>query len=260
MLKNISKMALSKRFFLLHIILLAVWSCQTKNADESKKKDSLVTKKDSVVVVKQPIIPEVEQRMIEQGLVDIQTLDSTIMVELKYSTTDNFVKTDVYGDLTRAYLQAKPAEMLVNASKALQEKFPNYRLLVYDAARPLSVQHTLWNLLDSIPPKKREDFVANPAMASIHNFGSAVDLTVYDLISKKPLDMGTKYDFFGDLAYPRLEDKMLKEGKLSNEQITNRMILREAMVKSGYMRIESEWWHFNAISRAKAKSLYEIVK
>lgn len=248
------------RVLLSYILLLGVWACQTKKASDKKKTDSVVTKRDSVVTVKQPVVPEVEQRMVEQGLVDIQTLDSTIMVELKYSTTDNFVKTDVYGDLTRAYLQPKPAEMLVKASKALQEKYPDYRLLVYDAARPLAVQHTLWNLLDSIPPKKREDFVASPAIASIHNFGSAVDLTVYDNVNKKPLDMGTKYDFFGDLAYPRLEYKMLKEGKLSKEQVANRIILREAMIKSGYMRIESEWWHFNAISRARAKGLYKIVE
>ncbi len=250
----------SNRVLFSYILLLGVWACQTKKAADKKKTDSVVTKKDSVVALRQSIVPEVEQRMIKQGLVDIQTLDSTIMVELKYSTTDNFVKTDVYGDLTRAYLQSKPAEMLVKASKALQEKYPDYRLLVYDAARPLTVQHTLWNLLDSIPPKKREDFVASPAIASIHNFGSAVDLTVYDNVNKKPLDMGTKYDFFGDLAYPRLEYKMLKEGKLNKEQVANRIVLREAMIKSGYMRIESEWWHFNAISRAKAKRLYKIVE
>jgi D-alanyl-D-alanine dipeptidase len=100
-------------------------------------------------------------------------------------------------------MQVKPAQMLVKANKILKEKYPNYRLLVYDAARPLTVQHTFWNLLDSIPPKKREDFVANPTIASIHNFGSAVDLTVYDTVIQKPLDMGTKFDFFDDLAYPR---------------------------------------------------------
>ncbi|GGD72417.1 D-alanyl-D-alanine dipeptidase [Emticicia aquatilis] len=242
------------------LLLLGLWSCQQQKTKEEKKVDNIITKKDTIALEPKNIIPEVEQRMIEQGLVDIQTLDSTIMVELKYSTTDNFVKTDVYGDLTRAYLQPKAAEMLVKASIALQKKYPNYRLLVYDAARPLTVQHTLWNLLDTIPPKKREDFVASPTIASIHNFGSAVDLTVYDLTTKQPLDMGTKYDFFGDLAYPRLEYKMLKEGKLSKEQLANRIVLREAMASVGYMRIESEWWHFNAISRARAKSLYKIVE
>lgn len=254
-------MTLSNRIFLFFVVLFGVWNCQTEKADLSRNTGSSVIKKDSIIIIiEQAKISEVEQRMIMQGLVDIQTLDSTIMVELKYSTTDNFVKTDVYGGLTRAYLQEKPAQMLVMASKALQEKYPNYRLLVYDAARPLTVQYKLWSLLDTIPPNKREDFVANPSIGSIHNFGSAVDLTIYDDSLKKPLDMGTKFDFFGDLAYPRLEFKMIEEGKLSKEQQANRIILRDVMTSVGYMRIETEWWHFNAISRERAKRLYKIVE
>jgi D-alanyl-D-alanine dipeptidase len=243
------------------IICFFAWSCRTKKQNEPTEKIKKVfTKKDTIIPVLNPVIPEIEQRMITQGLVNIQDLDSTIMVELKYSTTDNFVHTDVYGDLIRAYMQTKPAQMLAKANQFLQEKYPNYRLLVYDAARPLTVQYTFWNLLDSIPPKKREDFVANPNDGSIHNFGSAVDLTVYDLATKKPLDMGTKYDFFGNLAYPRLEAVMLKNKKLTQEQFNNRLVLRETMEKVGYGRIESEWWHFNATSREKAKILYKIIQ
>lgn len=245
---------------ILAFLVFFVWNCKTKPKEEQKKVDTLTLKKDAVLTIVEPVISAIEQQMIDQGLVDIQTLDSTILVELKYSTTDNFVKTDVYGDLTRAYLQQKPAEMLAKANVFLKEKYPNYRLLVYDAARPLTVQHTFWDLLDSIPTKKRKDFVADPAVGSIHNFGSAVDLTVYDINTKSPLDMGTKYDYFGDLAYPRLESKLLKEGKLTKKQIANRIVLREAMQRAGYGRIESEWWHFNAMARIKAKSLYKIVE
>lgn len=242
-------------------ILFFAWSCRTKNQNESAQKvDSVVSKKDTIVKISKPVIPEIEQQMIAQGLVNIQTLDSTIMVELKYSTTDNFVHTDVYGDLTRAYLQTNPAQKLVKANQFLKEKYPNYRLLVYDAARPLSVQYKFWNLLDTIPPKKREDFVSNPKQGSIHNYGSAVDLTVYDLTAEKPLDMGTKYDFFGDLAYPRLESVMLKNKKLTQEQLNNRLVLRNAMNKAGFGRIESEWWHFNAMARVQAKALYKIIE
>jgi zinc D-Ala-D-Ala dipeptidase len=246
------------RLIILFLCLDFMCSCRSENKSESRHVDTVVTKKDTVVA--KPKISEVEQRMISQGLVNIQSLDSTIMVELKYSTADNFVHTDVYGELTNGYLQAKPAEMLLKANLFLKEKYPTYRLLVYDAARPLAVQHTLWNLLDSIPPKKREDFVANPEKASIHNFGSAVDLTVYDLVTKMPLDMGTKYDFFGDLAYPRLEKVMLRNKKLTQKQIDNRLVLRNAMEKAGYMRIESEWWHFNAMARVQAKARYQIIE
>ncbi|HEY1055385.1 MAG TPA: M15 family metallopeptidase [Emticicia sp.] len=242
-------------------LLLASCTSQTQTeTTDSLKVDSTTIVQDTVAKVDENKIPELEQRMIDQGLVNLQTIDSTIMVELKYSTTDNFVHTDVYGDLTRAYMQQKPAEMLAKASKILQSKYPNYRLLVYDSSRPLTIQRKFWALLDTIPPVKRADFVANPDSGSIHNFGSAVDLTVYDTATQKPLDMGTKYDYFGDLAYPIYEDQMLKEGRLTKAQIANRLVLRNAMQQAGYMRIDSEWWHFNAISRAKAKELYKIIE
>ena len=104
-------------------IVLFIASCTTQNKTEtadSIKVDSSQIIKDTVVKIDDYKIPELEQRMIDQGLVNLQTIDSTIMVELKYSTTDNFVHTDVYGDLTRAYMQQKPAEMLAKASKILQ--------------------------------------------------------------------------------------------------------------------------------------------
>lgn len=242
-------------------LLIAGCSSQTQNGTaDSIKVDTTTTIQDTVATVDENKIPELEQRMIDQGLVNLQTVDSTIMVELKYSTSDNFVHTDVYGDLTRAYMQQKPAEMLAKASKILQSKYPDYRLLVYDSSRPLTIQRKFWALLDTVPPVKRADFVANPDSGSIHNFGSAVDLTVYNVKTQKPLDMGTKYDYFGDLAYPIYEAEMLKEGKLTKEQIANRLVLRNAMEKAGYMRIDSEWWHFNALSRAKAKELYKIIE
>lgn len=239
-------------------LALTFWMCSTKTSTQN---DSLQAKKGVNFQAKKiEEISDLEKQMLGQGLVNIQSLDSTLMVELKYSTNDNFVKSDVYGSLTRAYLQKKPAEMLVKAHEYLKEMYPNYRLLIYDGARPKSVQIKLWEMLDSIPPNKREDFVASPRIGSIHNYGSAVDLTVYDIVKKKPLDMGTKYDFFGDLAYPRYENQMLKLGKLTEQQVQNRLVLRIAMEKAGYMPIESEWWHFNAISRNKAKSIYKIVE
>ena len=204
-------------------------------------------------------IPALEKKFIDRGLVDIQKLDPSIEVDLKYSTTDNFVKTDVYGDLTRAYLQPMAAEKLAKASQYLQKTYPEYHLLVYDAARPRSVTTFFWNKMSYLPPNKREDFVANPAEGSIHNFGCAVDLTVADKAGK-PLDMGTIFDYFGDLAYPTKEAYLLKIGKLTKQQVDNRKILRNAMKKAGYGSIISEWWHFNALSRKAAKARYGFIE
>lgn len=199
-----------------------------------------------------------EQAMKKQGLVDVQTIDPTILVDLKYSTTDNFVGKDVYGDLTRAYMQPMAARKLAQASKYLQAHHPNLRLLVYDAARPRSAQWNLWNALPNLSERERQKYVADPRKGSIHNYGCAVDLTVATK-EGKALDMGTKYDFFGELAYPSREEQLLKAGKLTQQQLDDRKILRTAMRQGGFSPIEFEWWHFNALSREKAKMAFRIV-
>jgi D-alanyl-D-alanine dipeptidase len=75
-----------------------------------------------------------------------------------------------------------------------------------------------------------------------------------------PLNMGTGYDFFGEMAYPSKEDELLQEEKLTQEQIDNRLILREAMRRAGFTLIASEWWHFNALSLARCKHQYGIIE
>jgi len=206
-------------------------------------------------------IPAIEQKMIERGLVDIQKADPAILVELKYSTTDNFIGRDVYGDLSRAYLQPEMAKRLSKANALLQQSNPGFKLLVYDAARPNSAQYDLWNALDAlkIPERSKTQYVADPKIGSNHNFGCAVDLTVVDE-KGKPLDMGTKYDFFGPLAYPRSEVEMLRLGKLTSKQIANRKILRNAMVQAGFKQNTTEWWHFDGMSKKQAKEKYGMIK
>jgi D-alanyl-D-alanine dipeptidase len=211
-----------------------------------------------ILTTKPTLVCEYEQRMREQGLVNIQEINPSILVELKYSTTDNFVGKDVYGCISQCFLQRKPAEMLSKASDILQRKHPNYRLLVYDGGRPLSIQKILWNSLPQYSTRERAKYVASPAEGSIHNYGSAVDLTIATT-DGTPLDMGTKYDYFGELAYPKKESYFLKINKLSQKQITNRQLLRSVMRSAGYMPIDYEWWHFNAISRQKAKATYHII-
>ncbi|MCY7349987.1 MAG: M15 family metallopeptidase [Cytophagaceae bacterium] len=201
-----------------------------------------------------------EKRLEAAGLVDVQTVDPSILVDLKYSTTDNFVKQDVYGCITRCFLQKETAEKLAQANRLLREQYPHLRLLVYDGARSRAVQRKLWAALPQYAPKLRENYVANPDEGSIHNYGCAVDLTVANTKGDEPLDMGTGYDFFGDLAYPRKEAQMLKAGRLTKRQVDNRRILRGVMQKAGFEPITSEWWHFNALSRKQAARRYGIIE
>lgn len=194
----------------------------------------------------------------KQGLQEVTSHVPGVLVELKYATTDNFMKKDVYGCLTHAYLQKETVAMLKKAQENLEKAHPGYHLLIYDAARPLSKQWELWNTLTEYSPEKRRTYVADPKEHSIHNYGSAIDLTVADETGK-PLEMGTKYDFFGEMAYPKEEARLLKAGKLSQKAIDNRLILRKAMKSAGFMPIEYEWWHFNAFSRKVAKEKFSVI-
>ncbi len=233
-------------------------SCKSKinsKVTSSTNADTVLTATESEVVMS-----ELEKDLQKQGLVNIQDVDSTIMVALKYSTTDNFFGEDVYGTLTNAYLQPDVAEKLKAAQQLLKQENPALSLLVYDGVRPHSVQKILWDKLDSIPPKTREAYVANPAEGSIHNYGCAVDLTIYSTELDSTLDMGTKYDYFGFLAYPRKEKENLTKGLLTLNQVANRLLLRTVMMQAGFSPITSEWWHFNAMSRVQAERTYRIVQ
>lgn len=204
-------------------------------------------------------MPELEKTLREQGLVELEGFIPGIKVELKYSTTDNFFGQDVYGDLTKAFLQPEVAEQLKKAQQMLQTQYPDYTLLVYDGVRPASVQQILWDNLDK-PDSLKPLYVADPKIGSLHNFGVAVDLTIFDTKADSTLDMGTSYDFFGYQAYPDREEQMLAEAKITNLQIANREILRSVMTSNGFTGIGSEWWHFNAYSRKEAGEKFEIIK
>ena len=200
-----------------------------------------------------------EQKMKQQGLVEVQKVLPSVFVQLKYATPDNFMKKDVYGCLTHAYLQKEVVEMLGKAEQYLNKNHPGLHFLIYDATRPLAKQWDLWNALPNLSPKERSNYVADPAIHSIHNYGSAIDLTLADA-NQVPLDMGTSFDFFGELAYPVREQELLNAGKLSEKAYQNRLKLRNAMKAGGFMPIQYEWWHFNAFSRSEAKEKYKVVE
>ncbi len=216
----------------------------TENSTESKE-DTL--KKGVDLSIKHPT------------LINVQLLDSTIKVELRYATINNFMKKIMYDSITELYLQKDVALKLSKAQTYLKKLYPTYSLLVYDGVRPLSVQQKMWDALDSIPVAERGKFLSNPKNGSVHNYGAAVDLTICDE-NGVPLDMGAAYDEIGKIAYPSLEQEFLQKGLLTKQHIENRKLLRKVMSHAGFYNIPSEWWHFNSCSREEAKKRYELVR
>ena len=198
----------------------------------------------------------IERKIAQAGLVNIQEVDSTLKVDLRYSSTNNFLHADVYGELNRCYLQKDAALMLAAAQKYLKEMSRGYDLLVFDGARPRSVQYQMWEIVKGTA---MQPYVANPATGSIHNYGAAVDLTIVDEKGNE-LDMGTPFDFFDALAQPRLEEQFLKDGKLNEKQLANRKLLREVMTKAGFKIINNEWWHFDAFPKEQVRKKYKIIE
>ncbi len=193
------------------------------------------------------------------GLVNVQDVDSSIVVDLKYATSDNFMNKDVYGCLRRCYLQPDVAQRIKDSQAFLKSIDSTLSLKIYDGLRPRSVQQIMWDLLD-MPIEEKTKFVSNPQNGSLHNFGAAVDITLIDIATGKELDMGTPYDYIGINAWPTKEPMLLAEGVLSREQVDNRKLLRKVMKHSSFINIQTEWWHFNACNRAKAYEIYTIIE
>jgi D-alanyl-D-alanine dipeptidase len=192
------------------------------------------------------------------NLVDVRSLNKEILVELKYATSDNFMRMVLYDRLKNAYLQKDVAERISKVQDYLSEIKPGYHLLIYDALRPVSVQQKMWDALDSLPPSQRGKFVSNPKNRSLHNLGAAVDITIVNQ-KGEPLDMGAGYDDIRERAYPSKEKQFLAEGKLSAVHIENRDLLRKVMKSQGFRQLETEWWHFNACSRSEGIAKYKVL-
>ena len=133
-----------------------------KSRDLSAKKETPIPpKKDSIkpkMPKPKPTEKSLEQSLTDMGLIDIQTIDASIKSDVKYSTTDNFMKADAYGELNKIFLQKEVAQMLAKAHVALKKAYPTYRFVVFDGARPFRVQQKMWEIRPSATtvPSSRE--------------------------------------------------------------------------------------------------------
>jgi D-alanyl-D-alanine dipeptidase len=178
-----------------------------------------------------------------------------IRIDLKYASTDNFMGENVYGDLRVCFLHPEAASKLKHAVGLLRSAHPGFSLLVYDGLRPRSVQRKMWAKVLGTPAQA---YVAEPEIGSMHNYGLAVDLSVTDAHGNV-LDMGAGFDDFREISQPRLEPRFLASGELSQIQLQNRLILRSAMQGAGFIQLEHEWWHYNAMAPEEAAKKYKIL-
>ena len=185
---------------------------------------------------------------LEKGFVYLSDINSSIIVDLKYYSSNNFTGKFVEGyNSNKAILTKEAAVALSNAQDDLNKI--GYSLILYDAYRPqsavdffvkwsLNINDTIYKNTYYPNIKKSELFkLGYIAYKSSHSRGSTVDVSLVEIESKKEIDMGTIFDYFGVESHTFFNN-------LSKKQKLNRLLLYEAMSNNGFKNYSKEWWHF----------------
>lgn len=165
----------------------------------------------------------------DSAIVSLKSIDSTIIQDIHYATTNNFTGKVLYPSAI-IFLRKVVADSLSKANKYFIDNY-NYKIKIYDGFRPLHIQKLMWQIMPD------ERYVANPAKGSRHNRGAAVDITLVDANGNE-LDFGTPFDDFTEKASPNYLD-------FPKNILENRKLLKDVMSKFGFIQLDSEWWHFD---------------
>jgi zinc D-Ala-D-Ala dipeptidase len=167
-------------------------------------------------------------------LTDVRGVDTTIRVELRYATSNNFTGAPLPGySANRALLQREAAQALARVARDLRPH--GLVLLVFDAYRPVRATEAMmrWTQRVGRADLVRDGYIAN---RSRHNLGAAIDLTLVDTTTGMPLDMGAPFDTFSAAAHTANAVAPVSG---------NRKRLVTAMERHGFVNYDKEWWHFS---------------
>ncbi len=210
---------MKKDFFLLRVCLMICFasslmlvSCKSTYLDAKKS----------------PILLDINKETNDNAFVNLKNYSNDFVFDMKYATSDNFLKEKVY-PCAECFLRVKTVQSLLAANKAFLDK--GFKIKLYDCYRPIAIQKQMWEIVPN------PTYVANPKKGSIHNKGGAVDITLVDSLGVE-LNMGTKFDFFGEEASHNYSN-------LSEEILANRKFLKQIMLQHNFKSFDSEWWHYN---------------
>jgi len=203
-----------------------------------------------------------QTQTLPKNFVYLTDVDASIASELRYISNNNFIGKPIDGYINNTVIVSKPTALSL---KKVQERLVqfNLSLKVFDAYRPQqAVDHFVrWAkvLNDTLMkqqyypevPKNKLFKLGYIAAKSGHTRGSTVDLTIIDLTSKKELDMGSPYDYFGRASHPM-------QNNLTSIQRANRLLLRNLMLSNGFIPYENEWWHFTLKNEPFPKTYFNF--
>ena len=203
---------------------------------------------------------------VPKELVNVQKYEPSIVVDLRYLTTQNFLGRKVVGYFKNTcYLSEPAAKALAGVQKGLRSQ--GYSLKVHDCTRPqravddfvawaadLSDQKTKTKYYPEVEKSElfNQGYIASK---SGHSRGSTVDLTIVKINSKNKklsyVDMGSPFDFFGEISHTENE-------KVKPQHMKNRMILVQAMKQGGFKNYAKEWWHYTLESEPYPETYFDF--
>ena len=178
-------------------------------------------------------LPVASDAAAESLLVDVRSLDSTIIAAMRYATPDNFTGAPIAGyEARRAFLRREAAAALARIQRRAAAE--GLGLEVFDAYRPVRATDAMvaWTERTGRQDLIRDGYIAS---RSRHNLGLAIDLTLVDRATGRELDMGTPFDTFSAAAHTANADGAVAR---------NRATLKRLMESEGFVNYDQEWWHF----------------
>ena len=185
------------------------------------------------------------------GFIYLSDVAPTIVLDMRYTTSENFIGTPIEGYINPVGIATKEAAIALNNVQTDLQRF-GLSLKIYDAYRPQrAIDHFVRWAKDLTDVRKQTEYYPKVAKKVLfqegyiatksgHSRGSTFDLTLVSIDNKgapHELDMGTPFDFFDPKSGSEYAD-------LTATQRANRLLLKTVMVKQGFKPYPKEWWHF----------------
>lgn len=170
-----------------------------------------------------------------------------------------------YGNQSPYYLRQGVIQALLKAQFTLEKRYPQWKIRIYDAYRPVGVQqymvnYTFNSLVESLGLQEQQlssqqrqnlwtkvyRLWAAPSldrkMPPPHSTGAAVDVTIVDG-GGEILNMGGEIDELSERSHP--DYYLSDEDGESQHFHFNRQLLSRVMTNAGFYQHPQEWWHFS---------------
>lgn len=221
--------------------------------------------------------PALADSALPRGFVYLRDIDPTIVQDIRYAGSHNFVGRPIRGYLAAECILSRPAAIaLEKVQRMLAEK--ELSLIVWDCYRPKrAVDDFLRWSRDPARSEMKAEFYPRTdkqklfalgylAPRSAHSRGSTVDLGIVTnaySVATRPnalqslkactapkgerfedgtIDLGTGYDcldVFGNTSNARVGETALR----------NRQTLKSHMKRAGFRPYAKEWWHFELVNQ-----------